>query len=670
MYVSIGCYAFSKTRWSGKKMLVLAGVIGWAGLIPEPMQMPRTSVVQAADEDTESTKAKDSKNEKASAIEAVKTAKALIDEADTLLKKGKTSGSLNILKEAIEQVETLSEMERIPTGVKGLADRIRTLKDGLELEGIDVTALKIPVIKSSSRPASNPVARPTKQMTPPGISFVTHIGPFLASRCGTCHVQGRKGDFQMASYEDLIKSKMVQKGVGNASRLVEVIASGDMPRGGGKVTPAELAFISQWIDQGAIFDGADATGPLGTPQPVMIAGASKTKGEPTTPITPKRPALKAGDISFSREIAPVLVEHCDGCHDANDAEARLRMVSLSTLQAGGTNGPTFIAGKGAGSLLVRKLRGIGIDGQRMPLGKDPLEDELIGKIEKWINQGATIDLLKPEDSLETVAAAGRSQGLSHESLTVVRGEAAEKLWKRAIPDESPESSTIKEVTVIGNMSASRTKEVASMMESSSELVKKSLGLGDAPLVKGGVVVFVFEKAYDYSNFWQNIMGAERPKSLTGHVGISGDVVYAAIVVPDEEEDASLMITEHLAAISLLARGAPDWFSRGAGRTVAIKISPKASLARAWDASVPASLIHVSSPTEFFEGGASPADVAAISGSFVSSFASTPGKLAAMTKDLDGGQPFEDAFTGVFRSNPTTLFQAWQIKTAKRFGRKS
>lgn len=89
MYVSIGCYAFSKTRWSGKKMLVLAGVIGWAGLIPEPMQMPRTSVVQAADEDTESTKAKDSKNEKASAIEAVKTAKALIDEADTLLKKEK-----------------------------------------------------------------------------------------------------------------------------------------------------------------------------------------------------------------------------------------------------------------------------------------------------------------------------------------------------------------------------------------------------------------------------------------------------------------------------------------------------------------------------------------------------------------------------------------------------
>ena len=64
MYVSIGCYAFSKTRWSGKKMLVLAGVIGWAGLIPEPMQMPGTSVVQAADEDTESTKAKDSKNEK------------------------------------------------------------------------------------------------------------------------------------------------------------------------------------------------------------------------------------------------------------------------------------------------------------------------------------------------------------------------------------------------------------------------------------------------------------------------------------------------------------------------------------------------------------------------------------------------------------------------------
>ena len=49
------------------------------------------------------------------------------------------------------------------------------------------------------------------------------------STCGRCHVAGRKGDFQMASYQQLMRSAKVAPGWASRSELVEVILSGDMP---------------------------------------------------------------------------------------------------------------------------------------------------------------------------------------------------------------------------------------------------------------------------------------------------------------------------------------------------------------------------------------------------------------------------------------------------------
>ena len=95
---------------------------------------------------------------------------------------------------------------------------------------------------------------------------------------------------------------------------------------------------------------------------------------------------------------------------ADPAKANhLSMVSLESLLRGGANGAAVVPGEGAASLLVRKLKGMDIDGQRMPLGKPPLPDEVVGVIEKWIDQGTKLDLLAANTPLETVAAAGRAR---------------------------------------------------------------------------------------------------------------------------------------------------------------------------------------------------------------------------------------------------------------------
>ena len=100
----------------------------------------------------------------------------------------------------------------------------------------------------------------------------------------------------------------------------------------------------------------------------------------------------------------------------------------------------------------------------MPLGKPPLADDVIALIQKWIDQGATLDLLTPKTDLETLTAAGRSQKLSHDDLKKVRFQTAGSLWTRAIPDEKPVVIDRGDVLVVANLSAAKSEELADTAE--------------------------------------------------------------------------------------------------------------------------------------------------------------------------------------------------------------
>jgi hypothetical protein len=323
---------------------------------------------------------------------------------------------------------------------------------------------------------------------------------------------------------------------------------------------------------------------------------------PTKPVVAVK--LKAGEVSFAAEVAPVLLEHCMGCHDANQPEANLSMVSLDRLLRGGRGGPPIVSGKGADSLLVNKIKGTGIEGQRMPLGKPPLAESVIATIEKWIDQGVKLDLLTPQAELDTVAAAGRSQQMAHDTLRKVRFEAGADLWSRAITDETPGVLERGDVLVIGNLSAARLDELAAAAEAVDRRLREQISGGDAPLIKGGIVVYGFAKGYDLSEFWQMVFSDERPKGLTTAAGVWGDVVYAAVLPPSENKtagnktpedkrdaavDTRVLLTEQMATAALLGRGVPAWFARGAGRALAMKAEPKADLVKAWRRELPAAL---------------------------------------------------------------------------------
>lgn len=488
----------------------------------------------------------------------------------------------------------------------------------------------------------------------PRVSFSRQVAPLLVAKCGGCHVAGRKGNFQMASYNALMSSGKVQPGAANGSRLVEVILSGDMPRGGGKVSPAELGLLQAWINSGAACDAPDPT--IGLDQ--LARGAMAP--QPASPSAP-RPALKPGEISFASDVAPVLVEHCGNCHGEADPEGGLRMSSFARLMRGGRTGPAIMASKGKASLLIEKLRGTAAEGQRMPLGREPLPGEVIATIEKWIDQGASLDLLGPDDELDAVAAAGRSRSLGDADLLKARATAAAPVWRQAIPDEKPVIAARRRITTLGNLPAERLADVADQAEELEGEIRELLIAGDGPLLKGGIVLYLFGRAFDYSAFWQEVVGRERPRGISGHAGMTGDVVYAAVLVPSSGgDDLRLMIAEQIAAAALAGRAAPEWFSQGVGRTVGGKLVPKAPLAKDWKRDAGAAVSEIGSPADFVGGLAERASVAVAAGNFLTAVA-PPAKLARLVTLLDEGRSFPEAFATVFKGTPEQNYAAWAAK---------
>jgi len=628
---------------------------------------------------------------------AVREIRETLDAAEKLLAEGRPGKAAAGVAEAARGIERLTQQGPLPTGLRSLWERCRSLRNQIELEGADVSGIELPPLKSAAKgspsqpPAMAPAmakdaaARPAgagdagpsapkpvagKPAAKPALTFTGQVAPILSRHCGGCHIAGRKGGFQMTSYAGLMKTGMVQPGAGEASRLVEVILSGDMPRGGGKVSSDDVGVLRRWIDAGAPFDGPDPLQPLDAMARQSTAAAATMA--PTQPIVAV--ALKPGEVSFAADVAPVLLEHCTGCHDAAQPESNLSMVTLERLLRGGRGGAAIVSGKGADSLLVKKLKGAGIEGQRMPLGKTPLPDDVIATIQKWIDQGARLDLLTAKSELETVAAAGRSLKLQHAELKRVRFAAGKALWSRAIPDEQPTVVERGDLLVIGNLSAARMEEMAEAAAAVDQRLREELVGGDAPLIKGGMVAYAFAKGYDLSSFWETALSDERPKGMTATAGVLGDVVYAALVPPAVEPsaagkgsaaaDARAVLAEQFATAAFLGRAAPAWFARGAGRAVAMRQEPKSGSVQAWRRDLPAALARSSSAADFFAGHGDRVAATAVAGGFVGSIMQNTGRLEAVVKQLDAGVSFEQAFAAAFHGQPQPLFESWAAQAGR------
>jgi len=578
-----------------------------------------------------------------------------LDAAVRLLDAGEQDAAEQALNRAVGALADMAALPRRPAAFRPLADRAAGVRRRFEKAGVEVAA-------PGSLPAAagSPPDRSPQVGGRAAISFSRQVAPILARSCGGCHVAGRKGDFQMASYQGLMQSGMVQRGAGRSSRLVEVILTGDMPRGGGKIAAADVETLIRWIDAGAPGDVADPTIPL----EALARGAG---GPPAARSAPgvQAVAVAPGETSFAIDVAPTLATHCLKCHGGDETENGFSMATLEALLRGGRSGVAVTPRSGAASLLVRKLQGGDIEGQRMPLNAPPLPAETIATITKWIDEGARLDMLTGQTPLDVIVAAGRTRSLSDSALADVRADAAERAWRRAIPDEQPLVERRPDVCLVGNVAAGRMADLADAAARAVAAVRQDLDV-EGPLLKGGVVVYVVGKGYDYSTLWQTMLGGERPRGMTSHFGLDGEIVYGALLAPvtDGTGDADAALTEAVVAAAFAGRSVPDWFARGAGRAVASRRCREAPLVRTWRAAAGPAAAAI--PTADLLGGTAVDAVAAaaLAGGVMGAIGTGP-RLCRMLEQLDEGVAFEVAFARTFNATPREACAAWAVKAAQR-----
>ena len=121
---------------------------------------------------------------------------------------------------------------------------------------------------------------------------------------------------------------------------------------------------------------------------VVVAAASLTfsasAAEP--PLTPP------GEVSYYKQIRPILQAHCQGCHQPAKAKGGYVMTEFKGLLTGGDDeGLAVVPGKPAKSALLAQIIPDKNGEAEMPKGKKPLHSAEIELIKNWITEGAKDD---------------------------------------------------------------------------------------------------------------------------------------------------------------------------------------------------------------------------------------------------------------------------------------
>ncbi|HZZ30297.1 MAG TPA: c-type cytochrome domain-containing protein, partial [Pirellulales bacterium] len=380
---------------------------------------------------------------------------------------------------------------------------------------------------AAAKPATAAGALPDKNL-----SFTKDIAPILVAKCTRCHIDQARGKFSMATFESFKKGTpdgpVFEAGKGSASRIVDALTSGDMPRGPGpKCTKPEIAAITKWIDEGAKFDGPDEKAPLNkftsaTPAPLLV----KKPDEPKLTV-----AMATGreTVQFSKDIAPVLVENCFGCHTGPGPTGNFQMDRFNNMIRGGQSGNPWVPMQPADSLIIKKLKGTA--GARMPQPKNrpPLSNDVIAKFEKWIAEGAHFDGDDPNQTTLRLAALTRAKTVTPEELASDRLISAKHMWRLTDPSDLPTTKQGKNLLIISNLPEGELQEVAQTAEQQTAFLGRLFHApADQPLVRGGITLFVFPGRYDYSEFGRMVEGRAYPKDWRGHAKYDIVDAYAAI----------------------------------------------------------------------------------------------------------------------------------------------
>ena len=119
---------------------------------------------------------------------------------------------------------------------------------------------------------------------------------------------------------------------------------------------------------------------------VLMCVAALVVAEPAVAASP-RP--DASPVSYFKDIAPIVREHCAGCHQPSVKQGGLSLTNYEAFMEGGAKGKVIQPGQPDHSLVIAFLTGD--QKPQMPFGQTPLTPEQIDLFRRWIRDGAKDD---------------------------------------------------------------------------------------------------------------------------------------------------------------------------------------------------------------------------------------------------------------------------------------
>lgn len=115
------------------------------------------------------------------------------------------------------------------------------------------------------------------------------------------------------------------------------------------------------------------------------------------PTTPDKPAPPSTVVSFTKDVAPILVNSCGSCHIAKTS-GKFSMANYDALMLGLPTGKIVNAGSASASRLIEVIE----SGSMPPDGERPSDSQL-ATLKQWIDQGAKFDGTDPKHTLSSNA---------------------------------------------------------------------------------------------------------------------------------------------------------------------------------------------------------------------------------------------------------------------------
>jgi mono/diheme cytochrome c family protein len=445
------------------------------------------------------------------------------------------------------------------------------------------------------------------------------------------------------------------------------------------------------------------------PCPVCKPGENlDPDGKPGDPEHAAEPGGSSGSLAFARDIAPVLVGNCIGCHNAQAGARRnnLNMTTFADLLKGGDSGPPIVPGKPEESLIIQRVKGDGV--RKMPPNQRDLAEPTIAKLAAWIRQGARLDEgIDPSAALKSYAAKpddirrGDLARKKPEELDRQTEQTGFARWKQAsssVPTVTPGGRFL----LFSKLPPERARNLLKTLDAQVNPLRVILqGVPESLKVLAGpekISLYVFDDEKGYIAFVRANENREVEAGTHAHANLGVESPYLAAVDPlkgGEEPKATSsrksarrkrpaeptgpdrtlagLLSEQLGSGVAASSGqAPRWLSLGLGAWTSSQVEPRSGYYRGLRAEVANLYLQgwVSKTRELLAGEGDTDRIRAVGFSLLeflgaSNRAFIPVFIQGVVQDP---RQFDDLIQQNLGASPDEFFQAWGSFVATRYGR--